>query len=91
LAETRFLVHKLRKVKPTQTKYAALYAWDYDQWLNILEQDMFEEDKKKTVMASDEDFIVEELSISYEDEFHSVEDLNNVTAAEMLDLNVSNL
>ena len=46
LAETSSLVAKLRKVKAPQVVNLQRYSWNYAEWLDILEQDFFEEERK---------------------------------------------
>ena len=99
LQETRRLVVKLRSLQPTYVKNKTLHAWNYDQWLHIMENDMFEEKSKiQQVPVDDLPSLSESIQdssdhLSYDDEeFYSVNDITiEDVATDMLDSNVSDL
>ena len=91
LLETRNLVSNLRKLRTKKVVCNQSYAWNYEQWVHILEHDDFEEEQIKSRnrrnVVMDLLETEEELdSLSYDDtEFHSLSAYVDDTAENMID------
>ena len=78
LAETRYLVAKLRNVKNPKVVNRQIHSWNYEEWLNILDHDYFEEEKKPDPVVLNQSFqsdnTIQSMEYDYSDVFHSLTD-----------------
>ena len=107
LAETRWLVTKMANNKIRKVPSKCTYSWDYQQWLQILDQDYFEESIVPTnriiqvplnvdePVEQDEPLHEEDIisvqDLSYDNTFLSFENSTNQTFTNMADVNLATL